>query len=264
MDLVGTLGKMILSGAMNRGGGDVLGSLLGGAAQKGKQGAGGLGDLLGSLSNQGNTGVGGAGGLGDLLGKAVQGGGLDDLLGKITQQGQQQTPQQVPQQGGGGSLGDLLGGLLGGQTGQAGGLGDLLGAALGKQLPGGGVQAPAPSVQQTDQAGLLISAMISAAKSDGGVDKEEQEKIVGQLGDIDQEEAAFIRTEMQKPSDVAGLVRSVPRGMEQQVYVLSLMAINLDSKAEADYLDQLAKGLNISNEISNQLHQELGAPLLHA
>ena len=106
--------------------------------------------------------------------------------------------------------------------------------------------------------------MISAAKSDGGVDKEEQEKIVGKLGDIDQEEAAFIRAEMQKPLDVAGLIKSVPRGMEQQFYVLSLMAINLDSKAEADYLDQLAKGLNISNEVSNQLHQELGAPLLHS
>jgi len=268
MDLVGTLGKMILSGAMNRSGGDVLGGLLGGAAQKGKQGAGGLGELLATLSKQGTAGNGQSGGLGDLLGKAPRGGELDDLLGKIQQQGQQQTQQQATQQGGG-NLGDLLGGLLGGQAGQGGGLGDLLGAALGKQLPSGqlpsgGIQVQAPSVQQSDQAGLLISAMISAAKSDGGVDKEEQEKIVGQLGDIDQEEAAFIRAEMQKPLDVADLVRRVPRGMEQQVYVLSLMAINLDSKAEADYLDQLANSLNISNEVSNQLHQELGAPLLYS
>lgn len=264
MDLVGTLGKMILSGAMKRGGGaDVLGGLLGGAAQKGQEGAGGLGGLLGGLAGGGSAG--GAGGLGDLLGKATQGGGggLGDLLGKIQQGGQAQ--QQAPQgaNAGAGGLGDLLGGLLGGQAGaQGGGLGDLLGAALGGQVPG--AQVPAPSAQQAGQAELLIKAMISAAKSDGSVDAQEQEKIVGQLGDIDGEEAAFIRAEMQKPLDLAGLVNSVPRGMEQQVYVLSLMSIDLDSKAEADYLDKLAQGLNINNQVSNQLHQELGAPLLYA
>ncbi|MEE9333205.1 MAG: DUF533 domain-containing protein [Granulosicoccaceae bacterium] len=265
MDLVGTLGKMILSGAMKRGGGaDILGGLLGGAAQKGQEGAGGLGGLLGGLSGGGNAD---AGGLGGLLGKATQGGsggGLGDLLGKLQQGGQ--VPQQAPQgaNAGAGGLGDLLGGLLGGQAGaQGGGLGDLLGAALGGQIPGA-AQVPAPSAQQTGQAELLIKAMISAAKSDGAVDAQEQEKIVGQLGDIDAEEAAFIRAEMQKPLDLAGLVNSVPRGMEQQVYVLSLMSIDLDSKAEADYLDKLAQGLNINNQVSNQLHQELGAPLLHA
>ena len=254
MNLVGTLGKMLLSGAMKRGGGgDILGSLLGGAAQKGQEGAGGLGGLLGGLANGGNAEAGGAGGLGDLLGRLQQG-------------GQGQAQQQAPQgaNAGAGGLGDLLGGLLGGQAGaQGGGLGDLLGAALGGQIPGA-AQAPAPSVQQTGQAELLIKAMISAAKSDGSVDAQEQEKIVGQLGDIDGEEAAFIRAEMQKPLDLAGLVNSVPRGMEQQVYVLSLMSIDLDSKAEADYLDKLAQGLNINNQVSNQLHQELGAPLLYA
>jgi uncharacterized membrane protein YebE (DUF533 family) len=265
MDLVGTLGKMILNNAMKGKGGNVLGGLLGGAAQQGGAGAGGLGELLGSLTKAGGAQGGGAGGLGDLLGKATQGGGgLGDLLGQL--QGGQAN-QSAPQQQGGGDLGGLLGGLLGGGNqggGQAGGLGDLLGAALGKQLPSGGAAVPQPTNQQSDQAGLLIKAMISAAKADGSVDAQEQEKIVGQLGDIDQEEAAFIRAEMQKPLDVAGLVNSVPRGMEHQVYLLSLMAIDLDSKAEADYLDQLAQGLNISNETSNQLHTELGSPLLYA
>ncbi len=261
MNLVGTLGKMILSGAMKRGGGaDILGGLLGGAAQKGQEGAGSLGGLLGGLAGNANAGGGGIGG------NANQGGGsLSDLLGKLQQGGQGQVQQQAPQAGnaGAGGLGDLLGGLLGGQAGaQGGGLGDLLGAALGGQVPG--AQAPAPTTQQASQAELLIKAMISAAKSDGAVDAQEQEKIVGQLGEIDPEEAAFIRAEMQKPLDLAGLVNSVPRGMEQQVYVLSLMSIDLDSKAEADYLDKLAQGLNINNQVSNQLHQELGAPLLYA
>ncbi len=106
--------------------------------------------------------------------------------------------------------------------------------------------------------------MVNAAKSDGAVDQKEQEKIVGQLGDIGQEEAAFIRSEMSQPLDIQGFIKSVPRGMEQQVYLLSLMSIDLDSKAEAQYLDTLAQGLNISNSVSNQLHTEVGAPLLYS
>ena len=52
--------------------------------------------------------------------------------------------------------------------------------------------------------------------------------------------------------------------MEQQVYLMSLMAIDLDSNDEAHYLDQLAKGLNISKEVCNQIHAKVGAPAIYA
>lgn len=256
MDLIGTLGKLLVSGAMSKGGAGGLGSLLGAAAQQGGQ-TGGLGDLLGSLAG-GKSGS--AGGLGDLLGSLTGGqaggaGGLGDLLGKLQQGGGAQS----------GDVGGMLGSLLGGgdNAGNAGGLGDLLGAALGQQLPKT-QPAPKPNQAQSDQAGLLIRAMINAAKCDGSVDEEEQQKIVGKLGDIGKEEAVFIRAEMKAPLDTSNFINSIPRGMEQQVYLLSLMSINLDSKAEADYLDQLAKGLNISEQTSNQLHTELGAPQLYS
>lgn len=234
MNLVGTLGKLLLSGAMSRGAGGI------------GQGGGGLADLLGGLTG-GQSG-----------GQA--GGGLGELLGQL--QGQQSGAAQ----GGNAGVGGLLGGLLGGgqsSGGAGGGLGNLLGSALGQQMPG--AQAAPPATQQdTDNAALLIRAMINAAKSDGAVDAEEQEKIVGKLGDIGPEEAAFIRAEMQAPLNVAEFARSVPRGMEQQVYVLSLMSINLDSKAEADYLDQLAKAFNISEQDSNQIHAQLNVPQLYS
>lgn len=225
MNLVGMFGKMLLSGALSKGGAGGLGSLLGGAAQGG---GGGLGDLLGQL--QGKQGGAQQGGAGGLLG-ALLGGGA----GATAQQG-----------------------------GAAGGdMGALLGSALGQQEPNA-QQLPQASAAQTDQAALLIRAMINAAKCDGAVDEQEQQKIVGKLGDVGPEEAAFIRAEMQAPLDVNGFIRSVPRGLEQQIYVLSLMTVNLDSKAEADYLDQLAKGLNISEPASNQLHAQLGVPQLYS
>lgn len=243
MNLVGTLGKLLLSGAMSKGGAGAggLGSLLGGG-QGG--GAGGLGSLLGGLAG----------------GSGASGGGLGELLGQL--QGQQ--GGAAGQGGAGGLLGSLLGGQSGaGSQSGGGGLGDLLGSALGQQVPGAQAT-PAPTPEQTDHAALLIRAMVNAAKADGTVDAQEQENIVGKLGDIGPEEAQFIRAEMQAPLNVDEFVKSVPRGMEQQVYVLSLMTVNLDSKAEADYLDQLAKRFGISENDSNQMHAQLGVPQLYS
>ena len=240
MNLVGMLGKMVLSNAMGgrSGGGNLLGSLLGGA--QGGGAGGGLGGLLGGAA-------GGAGG------------GLGGLLGGLTGGGQQGGAQQG---GAGGMLGQIMGGGAQGGAG-AGGLGGLLGQAMG-QAQG---QAPAQQPQQAenDQAALMIRAMVNSAKADGQIDEQEQQNIVGKLGgDIGPEEAEFIRNEMAAPLDVQGFIKSIPRGMEQQVYLISLMAINLDSKPEAEYLDQLAKGLNISEQDSNALHAEVGAPALYS
>ena len=230
MNLVGMLAKMVLSNAMSRGGGgNLLGSLLGGGGGRGLGGAGG-----------------GAGGLGGLLG---------GLMGGQTGGG--------AQAGGGGMLGQILGGQ--GQSGGAagGGLGSLLGQVMGQGQQQQQMQAP--SAAQNDQAAILIRAMVNAAKSDGEIDQQEQQNIVDKLGgDVGTEEAQFIRSEMQAPLNVSSFVQSVPRGMEQQVYLMSLMAINLDNKAEAVYLDQLAKGMNISEQQSNQLHAELNVPQLYS
>ena len=230
MNLVGMLAKMVLSNAMSRGGGgNLLGSLLGGGGGRGLGGAGG-----------------GAGGLGGLLG---------GLMGGQTGGG--------AQAGGGGMLGQILGGQ--GQSGGAagGGLGSLLGQVMGQGQQQQQMQAP--SAAQNDQAAILIRAMVNAAKSDGEIDQQEQQKMVEKLGgDVGDEEPQFIRSEMQAPLDVNRFVQSVPRGMEQQVYLMSLMAINLDNKAEAVYLDQLAKGMNISEQQSNQLHAELNVPQLYS
>ena len=110
----------------------------------------------------------------------------------------------------------------------------------------------------------MIRAMINAAKSDGRVDKQEQEKIFGKLGHITQDEIDFVRLEMSQPLDVDEFARSVPRGMGNQVYAMSLMALDLDSNPEAQYLHQLAQGLNLSRDTVNQVHKQLGAPMLYA
>ena len=109
---------------------------------------------------------------------------------------------------------------------------------------------------------ILVVAMANAAKADGQIDQAEQDAIIKELGDLSQDEVQFLRREFAKPLDVREFVWSVPLGMEQQVYAISLMAIELDDNAEARYLKELAHGFRMTVDECNQVHQRFGAPLL--
>ncbi|MFC1680627.1 DUF533 domain-containing protein [Pseudomonadota bacterium] len=289
VDTLKILGALLGGGAMSKGSGasvlqSVLGAAMGGGGSQSGQGAGGLGDLLGSvLGGSQSTGARSGGGLDDMrrstADSSQSGGGLGDLLGSVLGGGAGQQPQ-------GGGLGDLLGGVLGGAMpgagssrssgGDTGSLGDLINSALNQfgnseqaaqnKLQPRSFEQHSPGMvhdEACEQATLMIRAMINAAKSDGRVDKQEQEKIFGKLGHVTQDEIDFVRQEMSRPLDVGEFVRSVPRGMGNQVYAMSLMALDLDSNPEAQYLHQLAQGLHLSPETVNQVHKQLGAPLLY-
>ncbi len=193
-------------------------------------------------------------GLGKMMGgsKGGSGGGIGDLLGGLV------GGKSAGTKGGLGGILDSLGGSKGrNQEGNQGGFGDLFGNAMqGKEINA--------SSEQEQQAEIMLRAMINAAKSDGNISEDEQRKITEHLGDVSREEAEFVRKEINAPLDTKGFIQSIPRGMEQQVYLMSLMAIDLDSNEEAHYLDQLAKGLNISKDVCNQIHAKVGAPAIYA
>ncbi len=124
------------------------------------------------------------------------------------------------------------------------------------------VPKPAP-LSQNDQAVLLIRAMINSAKVDGEISEEEQKNILSQVGDTSPETIKFLRAEFARQLDIDEYAESLPIGMEQKAYSISLMAIKLDTKEEADYLRGLAKALRISPEECNQIHQQQNAPLVY-
>jgi len=176
--------------------------------------------------------------------------------------------------------GQLLGGLLGGGGGGGGGglilggggaapaqqqaAGGGLSGLLGGILGGGGKPPEVPQEHRSaanDQATVLIRAMVNAAKSDGRIDQAEQDNIVSKLGDdVSEAEVNFLKEEFAAPLDVAGFARSVPQGLEQQVYFLSLTSIELDTQNEAQYLGQLAQAMNIDPNVCNQIHDQVQAP----
>jgi len=114
-----------------------------------------------------------------------------------------------------------------------------------------------------ERATVLIRAMVNASKADGRIDQNEQQKILSKLGSQSRENIDFLRRLFAESLDVQGFVKSVPLGMEQQVYTMSLIAIDLDEGSEANYLIQLADGLRIPIADREQIHKRLGAPSVY-
>lgn len=117
-----------------------------------------------------------------------------------------------------------------------------------------------PSEAMNEQAKVLVRAMVHAAKSDGQITQEEQQKILKQLDHVSDEERSFLRSTFNENVSAKELAWSVPLGMEDQVYTVSLISIDLDEKKEAAYLADLAHGLRIKPSRCNEIHRSVGAP----
>ncbi|MBL8666940.1 MAG: tellurite resistance TerB family protein [Rhodospirillales bacterium] len=257
--------------------GDLLGGLLGGSSAGQGQG-GGLGGGLGGLLSQ--LGGGSAGG--------AQGGGLGGGLGGLASQA-----ETMLRGAGGkdalamGGLASLAGAVLGGRRGGAGGalgggllafLGSLAFSALKnrdaaasptsqtqlpREVPLGlrEPQTPAEEQELENTALLAIRAMIDAAKADGAIDGNEMGRIVGKLKELGTDDSArdFVMNELQKPLNMDDLVSRV-RSPEVavQVYSASLLAIDVDTPAEKEYLQKLAQALQLDAETVARVHEALG------
>ena len=249
------VGSMVSKGRTASSGGSGDGGLFGGAHSPGQAQAqtqsGGLEGMMRDVLAGGRSSSGGGGGLGGALGDALGGGGASGGGA-----------------GGLGGLGGLIEGLIGGAAGGAAGGGLTRGAGgFGEKLNDafGRMDEPAapPTPQEEDAAGLMLKAMIQAAKSDGNIDEAEKQKLLANLGDVSPAEREFVNREISAPVDVQGLARAVPKGMESQVYVMSVMGIDLDNQREAQYLHELAQAMGIGQQDVNHIHTQLGVPKLY-
>jgi uncharacterized membrane protein YebE (DUF533 family) len=244
--------------------GDLLGQLGGGGSRTGKSG-GGLGDLLGQLGGAASGGRGQTGGgLGDLLGQLSGGAsgssgggtGLENIMGDVF--------KNAPAQGAGGvgGLGGMLDSLAGTSTRAgtgAGGLGDM----LNQSFEHFGEPKVAPTPEQDEAAGVMLKAMLQAAMSDGRIDASEKQALFKNLGEVSKDEMAFVNAVMEAPVDPKALAKEVPRGAEAQTYMMSLIAIDLDSDVEAQYLNKFAVALGLDERQVNQIHVQMDAPPLY-
>lgn len=121
-------------------------------------------------------------------------------------------------------------------------------------------QTPEEEAQVQDSATVAVKAMINAAKADGEIDGGEVSRILGALKESGggEEEQAFVIAEMQKPLDMDALVREVSSPeVAAQVYAASLLAINVDTDAEREYLKTLASRLDLDPAAVAKIHEAM-------
>jgi len=252
----------------------IMAQLGGGGAQPGNP-SNPPGGLMGSGGPSASSSA--QGGLGGMLGNFAE--MAKRAAGSPRQELEHNNPAAV------GGLGALAGALLGGGRGAMGGglmavLGSLAYSALQNHGAGAASASPvgttpgaagssgmagaiAPSGQADMQrkATLLIRAMIQAAKADGQVDQQETQRILGKLDEHghDNEARDFVASEMRRPIDIAGLARDVTTPQEAtEVYAASLMAIEVDTQTERDYMADLAAALKLPSPAVTQIHSALG------
>ena len=201
---------------------------------------------VGAMVNRKKQGR-GQGGIGGLLGGLAGGqgsAGLQDMMSNVL--------------GGSGRSGAGLGGLLAGQA--SAGFGSKLNDAFARM----GEPEEAPTADEDAMAGLMLRAMIQAAKSDGKIDDEEKQKLLASIADLGEDEQGYVTDQLSAPIDIKALADAVPQGSERDIYVMSVMAIDLDNNNEAQYLHGLAEALQLDAGTVNGIHEQLGIPSLYS
>lgn len=295
MSLMGTLAKVAIGYATARGvdkmaGGGGLGALLGGnapaATQDNAQASNPMADMMKQMMGGNAADAGASNPMADMMNKMTGGGAAQAGSNPMADMMKQMTGGGAA--GGGMDLQGMLGSLMGGNASadanaDKGGLLSSLGGAkdgagaglagifaamggaaamggkgVGDMLDGFGKAAPAaPEAEET--AGLMLRAMIQAAKCDGDIDDAERAKILETVGDdADAEDIAFIQAQLAAPLDVESLVADTPDAQKYQLYAMSMMSIRVDTPAEKAYMSALADALGIDAQTAQMLNMQMG------
>lgn len=136
--------------------------------------------------------------------------------------------------------------------------------APGTSVPAAPPPPPPPGTAQAEgvsDAVLLIRSMIAAANADGMIDQEERGRIMQKLEnmDLNPEEQAFLNRELQAPCEMETITDAVKTPeTARQVYAVSLMAIEVDTAAEREYLRALAARIGLDDAALDEIHRDLG------
>ncbi len=114
-----------------------------------------------------------------------------------------------------------------------------------------------------DALGLtLIRAMMAAARADGRLDAQEGQAIfqrIEALG-LDDESQALLVAEMGRPVDMDAIVNSAGSPeVAAEIYVASLLAVEVDTAAEKAYLAMLAARLRLPAGLVTELERQVAA-----
>ncbi|HHF3043139.1 tellurite resistance TerB family protein [Vibrio diabolicus] len=107
---------------------------------------------------------------------------------------------------------------------------------------------------------LILKAMIGAAKADGHVDEEEMARIEQALADMGADEYVrqLVQQELNKPLDPAEIANQATSPQQaSEIYLASLIVADEQNFMEKAYLQELAKQLQLSPEVTQQLEVQV-------
>lgn len=107
---------------------------------------------------------------------------------------------------------------------------------------------------------ILIRAMISAAKADGHIDATERARIEQQISDlgITKEEQTFLIEQLRATSDPITIARlSESEEQATEIYLVSMLAIDIDTEEERRYLDRLGDALRLPTDLRQNIEYEV-------
>lgn len=106
----------------------------------------------------------------------------------------------------------------------------------------------------------IIQAMISAARADGHIDDQELKLITQQIDTLglERDVSTFLLNELNRPVDVSTIaaLADTPE-TAAELYIASALVVDMDSPAERDYLDSLARAMQIDADLVPHLEAPL-------
>lgn len=106
----------------------------------------------------------------------------------------------------------------------------------------------------------LLRAMVSAANADGQVDATERAQLMQHARDagLAGEDLDALDREIRNPLSLEQLIVQTPSGLNEEVYIAALIAIDADNPNEHQFLETLGVGLKLDAQAQARLRLQLG------
>ena len=106
----------------------------------------------------------------------------------------------------------------------------------------------------------LLRAMIAAAHADGRVDDGERSRVLAHAREagVAGEDLDALDREIRNPLSLEQVVLQTPSGLNEETYVAALIAIDIDSASEHQFIDTLAVGLKLDGTARERISAQLG------
>lgn len=117
-----------------------------------------------------------------------------------------------------------------------------------------------------DFALALVRAMIASARSDGHIDEAERNAILERLKQegMDEDAQSFLQRELSNPADIDSLVNAAQTESQKvELYTACRIAIEPTRPEEREYLDHLAKRLELNDLLVEHIEASVGAARIH-